>query len=83
MFDRELRRERILFNREKAIKVAQKQKELKEKSRELELLELEKVKEAKGCPIQRAEKLFYEHLAKVRLERGEKQQMLKATEMPK
>jgi len=61
---RELRRERILFNREKAIKVAQKQKELQARFKELEKQEQEKLKAEKGCPIKRAEKMFYEHIAR-------------------
>ena len=82
MFDRELRRERILFNREKAIKVAEKQKEAQRRAREVEKLEQEKLMEAKGCPIKRAEKMFYEQIAQIRSERGEKQLALKAVDIP-
>jgi hypothetical protein len=82
MFDRELRRERILFNRDKAIKVAMKQQELQQRSRELEKQEQAKLKESKGCPKQRAEKVFYEHIARVRIERGAKHLALKSVEIP-
>lgn len=82
MFDRELRRERILFNREKAIKVAEKQAEIKLRMQEMEKQEEEKQKLAKGCPIKRAETLFYEHLATVRQERGARQLALKSVETP-
>ena len=69
---RETRRERVLYNREKAIKVAEKQKKLQEKIKELEKKELEEEIKTKGCPIKNAEKYFYEYLKKTKDARKEK-----------
>ena len=66
---RETRRERILFNRDKAIKVAEKQKAMIAKTKEFEKIQQEELLAKKGCPIKRAEKLFFDHIAKITAER--------------
>ena len=50
MFDRETRRERILFNRDKAIKVLEKQKAMAQKTREFEKKQAEELLRKKGAP---------------------------------
>ena len=74
MFDRETRRERILFNRDKAIKVAEKQKIMAAKTREFERKQQEELLLKQGCPIKKAEKAFFEHIAKVTAERVEREE---------
>ena len=76
-FLRETRRERILFNREKAIKVAEKQKAMAAKTREFERKQQEELLIKQGCPIKKAEKAFFEHIAKVTAERVEREKELK------
>ena len=76
-FFRETRRERILFNREKAIKVAEKQKAMAAKTREFERKQQEELLIKQGCPIKKAEKAFFEHIAKVTAERVEREKELK------
>ena len=49
MFDRETRRERILFNRDKAIKVLEKQKAMAQKTREFEKKQAEELLRKKGA----------------------------------
>ena len=77
MFDRETRRERILFNRDKAIKVAEKQKIMAAKTREFERKQQEELLLKQGCPIKKAEKAFFEHIAKVTAERVEREKELR------
>ena len=77
MFDRETRRERILFNREKALKVAEKQKAMAAKTREFERKQQEEFLLKNGCPIKRAERQFFEHIAKVTAERVERENELR------
>ena len=69
---RETRRERVLFNREKAIKAAEKQKKIQEKIKELERKEIEEQIRLNGCPVKNAENCFYEHLRKTKEAREEK-----------
>ena len=72
MLLRETRRERILDNRNKAILVAQKQKGIIERAKEME----KKAEEEKilkyGCPKKKAEDKFYEVIAKIKKEREAK-----------
>ena len=77
VLSRETRRERILFNREKALKVAEKQKAMAAKTREFERKQQEEFLLKNGCPIQRAEKSFFEHIAKVTSERVEREKELR------
>ena len=58
-----------MFNRDKAIKVAEKQKAMLAKTREFEKKQQEELLLKQGCPIKRAEKVFFEHIAKVKAER--------------
>ena len=74
---RETRRERILFNRDKAIKVAEKQKAMAAKTREFEKKQQEELLLKQGCPIKKAEKAFFEHIAKVKAERTEREKELR------
>lgn len=77
MFDRETRRERILFNREKAIKVAEKQKAMAAKTREFERKQQEELLLKQGCPIKKAEKIFFEHIERITAERVEREKELR------
>ena len=74
---RETRRERILFNRDKALKVAEKQKAMLAKTKEFEKKQQEELLLKQGCPIKRAEKAFFEHIAKVKAERTEREKELR------
>ena len=74
---RETRRERILFNREKALKVAEKQKAMAAKTREFERKQQEELLIKNGCPIKKAEKQFFEHIAKITAERVEREKELR------
>ena len=69
-FLRETRRERILENRTKAIKVAEKQAALVAKRKEGENKQNELSQ--KGCPIAKAEKAFYESIERTKKERDSK-----------
>lgn len=82
IFPRETRRERVLFNRDKAIKVAEKQKKIHEKVRELEKKELEDQIKKNGCPIKRADKNFFDHLKKMTEERKEKYNRINSAVLP-
>ena len=74
---RETRRERILFNREKAIKVAEKQKAMAAKTKEFERKQQEELLLKQGCPIKKAEIAFFEHIARITEERVERAKELK------
>ena len=74
---RETRRERILYNREKAIKVAIKQKAMAARTKEFERIQKEELLKKSGCPIKRAEKIFFEHIARRTAERTERYSDLK------
>ena len=82
IFPRETRRERVLFNRDKAVKVAEKQKKIHEKVKELEKKEMEDLIKKNGCPIKRAEKNFFDHLNKMTEERKEKYKRLNSAVLP-
>lgn len=62
----------MLYNREKAIKAAEKQKKIQEKIKELERQELEQQIKLNGCPVKNAEMNYYEYLKKTRQAREEK-----------
>ena len=47
------------------------------KSKEIERQQQEELLKKKGCPIQKAEKLFFEHIARVTAERIEKEKDLR------
>ena len=61
-----------MFNREKALKVAEKQKALVEKMKEFEKLQQEELLKKQGCPLKKAEKMFHESIERVTRERTEK-----------
>ena len=68
----ETKRERILENRQKALKIAEKQAELAIKRKEGEKrLEEERLKKY-GCPIQKAEIAFFDTINKMKKERERK-----------
>ena len=69
-FNRETRRERILDNRNKAIKIKEKQRAIFEKTKEFEKIREEEKLKKFGCPIQRAEKRFFESIEQTMKERG-------------
>ena len=69
---RETRRERILDNRAKAMLVAEKQKSITEKREEEKKKNEEEMLAAHGCPKLKAEKNFYETIARIKKEREAK-----------
>jgi hypothetical protein len=69
LLNRETRRERILDNRNKAIKIKEKQRAILEKSKEFEKIREEEKLKKFGCPIQRAEKRFFESIEQTMKER--------------
>ena len=69
MIFRETRRERILENRAKAIKVAEKQAALVSKRKEGENKAEEEKLLKDGCPIAKAEKAFFDNINRRRMER--------------
>jgi hypothetical protein len=71
---------RILYNREKAIKVASKQKAMAAKTKECERILQEELKK-NGCPIKKAEQLFYDHIARKTADRTEKEKDLRNAAM--
>ena len=66
---RETRRERILENRAKAIKVAEKQAAMVSRRKEGEKKAKEEKLLKEGCPIAKAEKAFFENINRRRKER--------------
>ena len=72
IFDRETRRERILDNRTKSIKIKEKQKIILEKSKEFERQRREEKLRREGCPVQRAEKKFFDSLRQTMKDREAK-----------
>ena len=66
---RETRRERILENKSKAIKAAERQAALIAKRRESEKKKDEERLLQNGCPIKKAEKAFFDSLENTRRER--------------
>ena len=66
---RETKRERILENRTKAMKVAEKQKLLLAKRREGEKKNAEDELSKNDCPVARAEKAFFKSLERTKEER--------------
>lgn len=49
-----------------------KQKAMAARTKEFERIQQEEILNKKGCPIKKAEKLFYEHIARKTEERTEK-----------
>ena len=61
------------------MKAAVKQKEIAARIKELEKKQKEELLKKNGCPIKRAEKQFYDHIAKITAERTEKENELRNT----
>ena len=58
--------------------MAEKQKKMAAKTKEIERQQQEDELKKKGCPIQKAEKQFFEHLSKIAKERMEKEKELRS-----
>ncbi|XP_023322611.1 dynein intermediate chain 2, axonemal [Eurytemora carolleeae] len=69
MFDRETRRERILVNRKKALKVEESQKKIYAKARHFQKQEEEEKRKRAGCPVKKAEMEYFRILEQVKEER--------------
>ena len=57
--------------------MAEKQKAMIAKTKEVERQQQEELLTKKGCPIQKAEKAFFEYIAKITEERTEKEKELR------
>ena len=57
--------------------MAEKQKAMIARTKEVEKEQQEELLKKKGCPIKKAEKLFFEHIAKITEERIEKEKDLR------
>ena len=69
MLERETRRERILENLKKSLKIREKQLMMIEKVKELERQKLEAHYKQHGHPIEIAEKKYFETVEKMKTER--------------
>lgn len=61
--------------------MAEKQKAMIARTKEVERQQQEELLQQKGCPIQKAEKKFFEHLARITEERIEKEKDLRNATM--
>ena len=71
-FLRETRRERILDNRNKALKIAEKQKAILEKTKLFDKQREEEKLKKFGCPIKSAERKFFESIEQTMKDRESK-----------
>ena len=69
LINRGTRREIILDNCNKAIKIKEKQRAILEKTKEFEKIQEDEKLKKLGCPIQKAEKRSYESIAQTMKER--------------